>query len=49
VTNTISPQSFEQIYTMTADGPSQSTDVVVYYLYQRASVPGMGYASAISW
>jgi multiple sugar transport system permease protein len=51
VTNTIFTfQSFEQIYTMTGGGPSQSTDVVVYYLYQRAfEFQEMGYASAISW
>ena len=51
VTNTIFTfQSFEQVYTMTGGGPSQSTSMVVFYLYQRAfEFQEMGYASAVSW
>ncbi|HAK46596.1 MAG TPA: sugar ABC transporter permease [Spirochaeta sp.] len=51
ITNTIfSFQAFGQIYTMTGGGPSQSTSVIVYYLYQRAfEFQEMGYASAVAW
>lgn len=51
ITNTIfSFQAFGQIYTMTGGGPSQSTSVLVYYLYQRAfEFQEMGYASAVAW
>lgn len=51
ITNTIFTfQAFGQIYTMTGGGPSQSTSVIVYYLYQRAfEFQEMGYASAVAW
>ena len=51
ITNTIFTfQSFGQIYTMTGGGPSKSTSVIVFYLYQRAfTFQEMGYASAVSW
>jgi multiple sugar transport system permease protein len=51
ITNTIfSFQAFGQIYTMTGGGPSQSTSVIVYYLYERAfEFQEMGYASAVAW
>lgn len=51
ITNTIFTfQAFGQIYTMTGGGPSKSTSVIVYYLYQRAfEAREMGYASAVSW
>jgi multiple sugar transport system permease protein len=45
-----SSQVFDVIYVMTAGGPMQSTQVVVYYLYQYAiQFFKMGYASAVAW
>ena len=43
-------QVFTSIYIMTAGGPVQSTDVIVYHIYQAAwEQLRMGYASAMSW
>jgi ABC-type sugar transport system permease subunit/ABC-type glycerol-3-phosphate transport system substrate-binding protein len=43
-------QVFTSIYVMTAGGPVQSTDVIVYHIYQAAwEQLRMGYASALSW
>jgi len=42
-------QVFSSVYVMTGGGPLRSTEVVVYYLYQRAFESlEFGYASAIS-
>src|SRR5690625_7005056 len=42
-------QVFSSVYVMTGGGPLRSTDVVVYYLYQRAFESlEFGYESAIS-
>ncbi len=51
VTSLISSfQVFTSIYIMTAGGPVQSTDVIVYHIYQAAwEQLRMGYASAMSW
>lgn len=50
VTTTIfSFQVFIPVYQLTKGGPSQSTSVIVYNIYQKAFVFGeMGYASALS-
>ena len=43
-------QVFTSIYVMTAGGPVQSTDVIVYHIYQGAwEQLRMGYAAAMSW
>jgi ABC-type sugar transport system permease subunit len=43
-------QVFTSIYVMTAGGPTRSTDVFVYHIYQAAwEQLRMGYASAMSW
>ena len=43
-------QVFTSVYVMTAGGPVQSTDVMVYHIYQGAwEQLRMGYASAMSW
>src|SRR3990172_4424874 len=43
-------QVFTSIYIMTAGGPTRSTDVFVYHIYQAAwEQLRMGYASAMSW
>jgi multiple sugar transport system permease protein len=43
-------QVFTSIYVMTAGGPTRSTDVLVYHIYQAAwEQLRMGYASAMSW
>jgi len=51
VTSLISSlQVFTSIYVMTAGGPTRSTDVLVYHIYQAAwEQLRMGYASAMSW
>ena len=51
VTSLISSfQVFTSIYIMTAGGQVQSTDVIVYHIYQAAwEQLRMGYASAMSW
>ncbi|MBN1351379.1 extracellular solute-binding protein [candidate division KSB1 bacterium] len=51
VTSIISSfQVFTSVYVMTQGGPSRSTDVVVYHIYQNAwEYLKMGYASAMSW
>ena len=43
-------QVFTSIYVMTGGGPTRSTDVFVYHIYQAAwEQLRMGYASAMSW
>jgi multiple sugar transport system permease protein len=43
-------QVFTSVYVMTAGGPVQSTDVIVYHIYQGAwEQLRMGYAAAMSW
>jgi len=43
-------QVFTSVYIMTAGGPSRSTDVIVYHIYQAAwEQLRMGYASAMAW
>ncbi len=43
-------QVFTSIYIMTGGGPTRSTDVFVYHIYQAAwEQLRMGYASAMSW
>ncbi len=43
-------QVFAQVYIMTAGGPMNSTDVVVFHIYRNAwDYLKMGYASAMSW
>ncbi len=43
-------QVFALVYVMTKGGPLQSTDVIVYHIYQNAwDYLQMGYASAMSW
>jgi multiple sugar transport system permease protein len=43
-------QVFGSIYVMTQGGPLRSTEVLVYYVFDRAfQAFQMGYASAISW
>lgn len=51
VTSVISSfQVFTSIYVMTGGGPVESTDVIVYHIYQAAwEELRMGYASAMSW
>jgi multiple sugar transport system permease protein len=51
VTSLISSfQVFTSVYIMTAGGPVQSTDVIVYHIYTAAwEQLRMGYASAMSW
>ena len=51
VTSVISSfQVFTSVYVMTEGGPSRSTDVVVYHIYQNAwEYLKMGSASAMSW
>jgi ABC-type sugar transport system permease subunit len=50
VTATIASfQVFIPVYQLTQGGPSQATNVIVYYLYNKAFIFGeMGYASAVS-
>lgn len=50
VTTTIASfQVFIPVYQLTQGGPSQATNVIVYYLYSKAFVfSEMGYASAVS-
>ena len=50
VTTTIASfQVFIPVYQLTQGGPSQATNVIVYYLYNKAFIFGeMGYASAVS-
>jgi multiple sugar transport system permease protein len=43
-------QVFTSVYVMTAGGPVQSTDVIVYHIYKGAwEQLRMGYAAAMSW
>lgn len=43
-------QVFALVYVMTEGGPTRSTDVLVYQIYQQAwEFRRMGYASAMSW
>jgi multiple sugar transport system permease protein len=43
-------QAFDQIYVMTAGGPMDATDVVVYNMYKNAFIYlNLPYASAVSW
>lgn len=43
-------QTFSLVYVMTGGGPTDSTDVVVHYLYRQGfEFFRMGYASAIAW
>jgi ABC-type sugar transport system permease subunit len=42
-------QVFIPVYTLTGGGPRRATNVIVYYIYQKAFRFGeMGYASALS-
>jgi multiple sugar transport system permease protein len=43
-------QVFDQVYVMTGGGPINSTNVVVFYIYEQAfQFFHMGYASAMAW
>lgn len=43
-------QVFDQIYVMTQGGPFNSTNVIVYYIYNQAfRLYNLGYASAVAW
>ena len=43
-------QVFDQVYVMTGGGPINSTNVIVFYIYQQAfQFFHMGYASAMAW